>query len=258
MKFDPLYQKKISVCMATYNGEKYIKEQINSILELLTYEDEIIIFDDNSSDNTVKILDSLNDDRIQIYIKSNKRGEVSSFSQAISKANNEIIFLSDQDDIWKQEKIIETIEYFRDSHVGLITSNFDWIDKNGDKVDIYYDGVLEQNSKKYFNNILDIFIGKTNYFGCAMAFRSELKKLIVPIPNFVESHDLWIALIGNITRSNLHLDKRLFLKRNHSSNATSTISSRPVYKKLYSRLIFLVSILLIYLRLFRLSVSKLI
>ena len=258
MRFNLLHQKKISVCIATYNGEKYIKEQINSILEQLTYEDEIIIFDDNSSDSTVKILDSFNDRRIQIYLKSNKRGEVSSFSQAISKAANEIIFLSDQDDIWKQEKIIKTIEYFKDSQVGLVTSNFDWIDKNGDKIDIYYDGVLEQNSKKYFNNVLDIFIGKTNYFGCAMAFRSELKKIIVPIPNFVESHDLWIALISNITRTNLHVDKRFFLKRNHSDNATSTISSRPIYKKLYSRLIFLISIMLIYMRLFRLSISKLI
>jgi hypothetical protein len=103
---------------------------------------------------------------------------------------------------------------------------------------VSFDGVSSENSARHLKNIIDIFIGKTNYFGCAMAFKRELVSLIVPIPSYVESHDLWIALAANQLGSNLHIDDKTQRKRRHDSNTTSTVSSRALFLKLRSRLIF--------------------
>lgn len=94
----------ISVCMATYNGEEYIKEQLESILCQLGEMDEIIISDDGSTDNTLNIIESYNDSRIKIHINTGKHGFVYNFENALQKAKGEYIFLSDQDDIWLPEK----------------------------------------------------------------------------------------------------------------------------------------------------------
>ena len=90
----------ISVCIATYNGEKFIQKQIKSILSQISLNDEVIVVDDLSSDNTVKIIESLNDKRIKIYLNNKNQREVYSFNRAIELAKNNFIFLSDQDDIW--------------------------------------------------------------------------------------------------------------------------------------------------------------
>ena len=83
----------------------------------------------------------------------------------------------------------------------LLTSNFKWIDENDNPIEVLHDGVDQKDSKKYLKNVLDIFIGKTNYFGCAMVFKQELTSAISPTPKFAESHDLWVALAANILKS---------------------------------------------------------
>jgi len=88
----------ISVCIATYNGEKYIKEQLDSIINQLDKNDEIIISDDGSSDNTIKIIESYKDGRIVLY-KNSFKNVVLNFEFAIDKSKGDYIFLSDQDDI---------------------------------------------------------------------------------------------------------------------------------------------------------------
>lgn len=238
----------ISVCMASYNGEQYIIRQLNSILEQLSEGDEVIIVDDCSRDRTIEVLKSLDDPRIKIYINDRNRGDVFSFNRSISLAKNEFIFLSDQDDIWLPGRVSLMQKTLVDSCVNLVTTNFTWIDSNDNPIDEEFDGVDSDHSNKYFRNIVDIFIGRTNYFGCAMAFRNDFLYVISPIPLYIESHDLWIALAGNITRSNVHLDENTFLKRKHGSNATSTVSKRPVIKKLWSRVVFMVSVVVLFFR----------
>ena len=130
----------------------------------------------------------------------------------------------------------------------LVTSNFSWIDGNYLTITVELDGVCASWSSKYVKNIVDIFVGKTNYFGCAMVFRKELIQTICPIPSFIESHDLWIPMAANIMKANTHIDEETFLKRKHNSNVTSTVSDRPLIKKLYSRLVFLVSGFIIFKR----------
>lgn len=105
----------ISVCMASYNGAIFIKQQAVSILNQLGLEDELIISDDGSKDNTLEILASLNDSRIKIYHHSAPHGVVSNFENAIKHASGDYIFLSDQDDIWlsnKKEKCLSCLQEY--------------------------------------------------------------------------------------------------------------------------------------------------
>jgi hypothetical protein len=104
---------------------------------------------------------------------------------------------------------------------------------------------VDEWRRSYLRNIVDIFVGRTNYFGCAMAFTQEFNRQVLPIPAFVESHDLWIALAANARGSNVHLDDVTLRKRQHGNNATSTVSRRALYQKLWSRVVFVQSLLAI-------------
>lgn len=236
---------EISVCMATYNGLPFVLDQVRSILRELDQDDELVIVDDCSSDGTVEALLSLGDTRIVLIQNDINLGVVRSFSKALENSNGEYIFLSDQDDIWKVGRCAVMKEVMDLGGYNLVTSNFEWIDENNNSINIKYDGVSENNSSNYFKNIIDIFYGKTNYFGCAMLIRRPLLSIALPFPDFVESHDLWLAKVGNLSRSNGHLQAQTFLKRKHASNTSSVISTRPLYLKVYSRFIFLKSIITI-------------
>ena len=238
----------ISVCLASYNGELFIEKQISSILKELSSADEIIIVDDCSNDNTIKKINSFDDPRIKLYSNEVNSGEVYSFNKAILLSVNQNIFLSDQDDIWIPGRVEMMLDCLNNPKTLLVSSNFSWINNDDDPITIFYDGVSSDTSKRYFKNVVDIFIGKTNYFGCAMAFKKDLVPIICPIPSFIESHDLWIAKAGNIMKSNAHLNEHTFFKRKHDSNVTSTISDRSLMKKFLSRIIFLISIVYIYKR----------
>lgn len=234
--------------MASYNGAKFISKQIKSILSDLNSSDELIIVDDFSTDETIKKINKFNDPRIKLYVNNENKGEIFSFNRAIQYAKNDYIFLSDQDDIWHQGRSDLMINYLSKSSAMLLTSNFSWIDKNDKPIKISFDGVSSSYSTRNLLNIYDIFIGKTNYFGCAMVFKKEFVNTICPIPRYIESHDLWIAIASNLHKSNMHIDALTFKKRMHDSNATSTISKRPLAAKIYSRIIFFRSILTIYKR----------
>lgn len=243
MNEETLLIPSISVCMAVFNGEKYLSEQISSILSEISERDELVIVDDCSSDSTVDIVKNFNDQRIKLYINDRNYRHVYSFGQAITYANNSVIFLSDQDDIWNPGRVTRMLSALRSSKVSLVTSNFDWINSHGECIEIRYDGVHSIDSRRWIKNILDIYIGKTNYYGCAMLLSKDLLYFVLPIPKYVESHDLWIALAANLIGSNQHLDDRTFKKRHHESNATSTISTRPIHRKLWARVIFTISLI---------------
>ncbi|MGZ4160188.1 MAG: glycosyltransferase, partial [Neobacillus sp.] len=110
---------KVSVAMATYNGEKYLKQQIDSILSQLSSEDELIISDDHSSDQTLVIIEKYmkEDPRVKLFMNE-ESGVTSNFENAIKRTKNDIIFLSDQDDVWKPEKV-ETVKSYYEKNPGV-------------------------------------------------------------------------------------------------------------------------------------------
>ena len=124
---------KISVAMCTYNGERYIAEQIRSILEQTQKPDEILICDDLSSDETRNILTKFasNNPVIKLFFNENNLGFVKNFEKAISLCSGEIVFLSDQDDVWKKNKIEEMIKIFHQfPKISYVFSNADAFNEN--------------------------------------------------------------------------------------------------------------------------------
>ena len=105
-------EEKISVCMTTYNGENHIAEQLESILKQLNGNDELIISDDGSSDKTIEIINEFKDTRIRLFLNS-FRNIILNFEFALSKATGSIIFLSDQDDIWYDNKVSELVKILK-------------------------------------------------------------------------------------------------------------------------------------------------
>jgi glycosyltransferase involved in cell wall biosynthesis len=240
--------------MATFNGENYVSKQMASILMQLSPQDEVIVIDDCSTDQTLKILESFNDLRIKIYTNDVNKSHVYSFARSISLANNDIIFMADQDDIWMDNRIDLMKHKLIETGRLMISSNSDFIDMDGNKIDFHIDGVDSKDSSRYLKNILAIFAGKTNYYGCAMAFHKKLKDVILPIPKYVESHDLWIAMAGNLVKANLHLDERTIDRRIHGNNAS--VINRGIYSKIRSRVVFVRSLLDLFIRIRRVSWSK--
>ncbi|MDP5200710.1 glycosyltransferase [Flavobacterium sp. DG2-3] len=230
----------ISVCMASYNGAEFIEEQLRSILNQLDDTDELIIVDDCSKDDTIEKIKIINDSRISVFKNETNKGHVFTFGRAISLTNNDIIFMSDQDDIWLEDRVYIMKKELTDNGSLLVSSNTNFINSRGEVLDYKMQGVKSQNSKKNLKNIIDIYLGKENYYGCAMAFKKELKQLILPIPSYVESHDLWIAKAANLINSNTHCDKITLSRRVHGNNAS--IIKRPFLIKLWARIIFTRSI----------------
>src|SRR5690606_1799886 len=159
---------RVSVCIATYNGGKFIKEQLDSILKQLSNDDEVIISDDSSNDNTVDIIKSLNDKRIKLFENQKFRNHVRNFEFALKKASNPIIFLSDQDDIWASNKIgimkTELEKY------DIIVCDHSVIDENGNILLKSYFGHFTFRSKPgFFRNLF-----RHSFSGCCMAFKKSI------------------------------------------------------------------------------------
>lgn len=212
----------ISVCLATYNGEKYLSKQITSILEQLDVDDELIISDDGSTDNTIKIVQEFKDDRIK-FLKINK-GEswepvnkiflfyrvTKNFERAINEAKGDIIFLSDQDDIWYENKVAVVKEYI-DSYWVLI-HDCELIDQNDLIIQDSYFKVIQRKTG-FVNNVV-----RSSYLGCCMAFKNELKNIILPFPKKPVPHDIWIGLLSEFYQKSIFIDDKLIKYRRHVSN----------------------------------------
>ena len=245
----------ISVCLATYNGDLYLHAQIKSILDQLTSCDELIIVDDCSTDSTVEIILSFKDQRItNLIINKTNMGVNKSFEIAILQARNEFIYLADQDDIWVDGRVAEMNSYLACSDVSLVAGNSSYIDAKGIAIIYPVTPLKQSDSKKALKNIVDIFSGRSSYFGCAMAFKKDIVRTILPFPKYVESHDLWIAMACVLTGSIKHLENIVLLRRVHGNNVS--LVSRPWLKKAWSRFVFMVSIVHIYIRLLSLKPRK--
>lgn len=207
----------VSVAMTTYNGDKYIKEQLDSILSQINLDDEIIICDDGSTDKTITIIKEYmnKDKRIKLY-KNNHLGAVLNFESAISKCTKEIIFLSDQDDIWCDKKIFKVMECFANNNTLLVLHNGRNFTGCNRKIN---DDLIKNMKHGFLRNII-----KSCYWGCCMAFRRELIVDKLPFPNNLIAHDQFIGLLAEAKKASIFLDENLILHRIHNNNVTSRLS----------------------------------
>ena len=167
----------ISVCMATYNGEKYLKEQLDSILKQIKSSDELIISDDGSTDLTCTIIKEYQKEYKNIYlIDGPKMGVQKNFENALRKSKGDIIFLSDQDDIWMNNKVDVVLDAFQNSNVVLTLHDAQIVDQNGQVIE---DSFFEHRGSQsgLFKNLW-----KNSYLGCCMAFRRSVLECSLPFP----------------------------------------------------------------------------
>ena len=208
---------RVSVVMATYNGVRYINEQIASIVQSLGADDELIVSDDGSTDGTREIVSSWerNDKRIHMY-NGPKRGVRANFSYALSLAKGQYIFLSDQDDVWLPHKVDKILSLFNsDSELTCILHDVQVVDEN---LNVLNGSFFELRGSELglLRNLV-----KNSFMGSAMAIRSHLLPYILPIPNDLAMHDWWIGLINERLGKTALLKEPLGLYRRHDSNVSS-------------------------------------
>lgn len=181
--------KGVCVLLSSYNGEKYIKEQINSIINQKHCNIHILIRDDGSKDSTCKILQEYNSDRISV-IKGNNIGAVQSFLKLIENAPEfEYYAFSDQDDVWDQDKLERALELLKlyDNIPALYSSNTRLVDKNLNLIEIENDNP---------ELTLGSAIIKNYVTGCTVVFNKKLMdKLKLYEPHNIPFHDWWVNLV---------------------------------------------------------------
>jgi glycosyltransferase involved in cell wall biosynthesis len=237
----------ISICIATYNGEKYIKQQIDSILEQISLTDEIIICDDTSTDETVLIIKDYHDSRIKVYKNELRMGHVRNFEKALYLTTGEYIFLSDQDDIWLPGRVVEMMKFLgENSKALLVSSNFDLINEAG--IGIGEFRKLKPVCRFEVVNIGLIFLGRMPYYGCTFLFKRKILDYCLPIPSGIESHDIWIALIANLFGGAVNIPGATLQHRIHSRNVTVK-NSRNLFVVIKSRSRFFTALSMRYLKL---------
>lgn len=203
--------------MAVYNGEKYLHEQLDSILNQLQDCDELVVSYDTSKDNTLEIVKaySENDKRVKLVINDNP-GLFENFQNAISHCNGQFIFISDQDDIWVDGKIEKIVDILKDEKYGMVIHNGVHIDGENNIIsDSFFDmyGIGPHKLKNFL---------KPRYSGCCIAFTSSIKDAVIPFPKKVGAYDHWLGEIGSRVGNVHYLNDVLIHHRLHSDNYTPT------------------------------------
>ena len=222
----------ISVCMAVYNGERYIGEQLASILPQLGKEDEVIISDDGSADQTEEIIASFHDERIRYVKNPGPHGYTKNFEYALERACGDVIFISDQDDVWLPNKVREVCEALRGHELVIHDA-------------VLTDGNLKVTAPSHFAkmNVRPGFVRdfiRMRYSGACMAMTREFLELALPFPENAElcPYDNWLAFLAEYRHTANILQRQLILYRRHGDNALTAgeYSTRPVSVRIRSRL----------------------
>lgn len=239
----------ISVCLASYNGEKYIRQQIESILQQLDAGDELIVSDDGSTDSTRSIIAGIGDSRIKLYSHTASTEGIGRYSRshylvtqnfgyALSMASGDYIFLADQDDVWEPDKVSVTLTALQ--RYSLVMSNYSIIDSEGKKVqDIYYTDT--PICRTFLGNLI-----RMPFHGCCMAFRKEVLDNVLPFPKKLVMHDNWIGLYAWMHGYDVgYIKKPLIRYRRHYANvsASAHMSRNPLWFRGWYRVILFAQIL---------------
>lgn len=231
----------ISICMATYNGERYIKEQIASILPQLTHVDEIIITDDGSTDRTEEYVNTFSDSRIKFIKNPMQLGYIKNFEHALSLASGDIVFLSDQDDIWLPGKIIKMSQTLAESNCNGIVCDAKIINDNNE---ILQDSYFQKRKSKagFWQNLY-----KNSYHGCCMAVKRTVIEMTIPFPISSVPHDYLLGAVADLTGGVIFYKEKLVLHRRHENNASST-NPRDIVTIFISRVAFIIDLISVFSR----------
>lgn len=220
---------KISVALAAYNGGEYIAEQLTSILSCLGEGDEVIVSDDCPEGSTMAaVLPFIESDGRVRYFEGPGKGVIANFESALRRCTGDIIFLSDQDDVWLPGKVERVMREF-ESGAELVLHDASVTDRHLNITERSY-FALHGSNASYIRNIV-----KNSFVGCCMAFTREVMLESLPFPKGIPMHDWWIALVAIKKRRRVTLiNEPLILWRRHSDNVTG--GSTTAKQKLLWRL----------------------
>lgn len=227
---------KISVAVATYNGEKFIEEQLLSIMNQTLPVDEVVICDDGSTDNTVALcrafIEKHSLEGWSVYENAQNRGYCLNFYGAIDRCSGDVIFLADQDDRWHNDKTEKMVKCLMENEeITVLSCRYDIINGNGEIIENFYipylgdrfDGSLEYLSA-------DSFIGCSYIRGFAMCFKKELKEFLKPIDlKSMLSHDWYICFLGALKGKTAVLNTKLTDYRYHFDNVSLSDMTRKTF-----------------------------
>lgn len=235
----------ISVCMPTYNGEKFIQEQIGSIIKQLGPGDELIVSDDGSTDRTLSIVSAFQDQRIKIihHVRNVEQQKYKfmyatmNVENALSHAEGDYIFLADQDDIWLEGKVLHLLEQLK--VYDLVTSNCTVIDEEGNLLHESYFNIIGSGPGLLRN------LKVNAYLGCCMAFRKALLIRVLPISTHQVPHDIWIGLLAEIYGKVGFITTPLVAYRRHQHNLSPSggVSRNSLYFKVSYRMMLIYSLI---------------
>lgn len=236
--------------MTSFNGEKFIREQVLSILNQLSDDDELIISDDGSTDTTLEIINAFNDARIRLFhhkpnvahfgkVLGGYRVVAENCANALQFVRGNIVLLADQDDLWDDGRVSKMCQAL--SAHDLVMCNYMLIN---DKDELISPTPIYRRSPISSSFIYNIF--KSRFMLCCTAFKAELLNYILPVPNNLMSMDQWIGGLATLKGKVVFLPDVYHLYRRHGNNVsfTSEKSKNPLYVKIFFRFSMLFNILL--------------
>lgn len=234
-------KNKISVVLCTYNGGKFLSEQLQSIIDQTRLPDEIVICDDCSTDNTIQVIREFickEPDLIQLSQNQTQLGYIKNFESGIRLATGDIIFLSDQDDVWDKRKI-EIFEQTFDANkkAGLVFSNADVVNEHLDNLHYslweYVKLIPETFTTYSREQLLQYLIKEPRITGATLAFRGKNKNQLLPFSSYI-GHDEWLALNMASIAYIVPINQKLVKYRQHAHNQIGAIKDKK-YSKVKGR-----------------------
>ena len=204
----------VSVCMATYNGSAYLRTQLDSILDQLGPDDELLVQDDASSDRTCAIIEQYADPRIVLRSNPSNLGPIGTFERCLARAQNPIVLLADQDDEWLPGKIDAVLAELADPEVMGVVTNAEITD-----AELTPTGELYFDHARSGPGVIHNFI-KNSYLGCCLAVRRDVLEVALPGPRSVRTHDGWIGITADLMGRVMFLPTPYLRYRRHGSNAS--------------------------------------
>lgn len=216
---------KLSVAICTHNGGPFVEDQLNSIAAQTRLPDEIIVCDDQSRDETVRIVKRFAADSrlpLRLIVNSVNLGVVKNFEQAIGLCTGDIIALCDQDDVWQPTKLAQIETAFHESPAaGLVFTDAELVDEQlrptgcslWEKLEVGAESIQQLKSRDAFDELITGSI----VTGATAAFRSQFNSLVLPIPDDLPIiHDAWIAILISAVARILPVSERLIKYRQHA------------------------------------------
>lgn len=212
---EPTSGVRVSVALAAYNGERYIEAQLRSILGNLNANDQVVVSDDGSTDGTVSVVEHIasTDPRVTL-VAGPGRGVIANFEHALRLCTGQVIFLSDQDDVWRAGKVSSVLESFRDPEVLCVVHDVEVVDQDLAPIHPSYFALRASGPGLVKNWV------RVTYLGAAMAFRASLLPVVIPIPENATMHDQWIGAMAEMYGRCVFLPRVLGVYRRHDGNQT--------------------------------------